>query len=76
MKVSLKIIKASPNNIESIEMEDVASYEVTDKEITVKFNSSTDEKFPLMNNQEGTLGEWFGLETFCTRIGLKIDMSK
>jgi hypothetical protein len=76
MKVAVNIIKHSPNNIEKIELEDVASYEVTDTEIRVKFNGSADEIFPLLNDQEKTRGEWFGIEMFATRIGLKIDMTQ
>lgn len=74
MKVTLNVIKHSPNNIEKIELEDVASYEVTDTEIRVKFNGSADEVFPLLNDQEQTRGEWFGISMFLTRIGLKVEL--
>lgn len=73
MKVIVQIVKHSPNNIEEINLEDVASYEITDTEIRVKFNGSADEIFPLLNNQEQTRGEWFGISIFATRIGLKIE---
>lgn len=74
MKVTFNIVKHSPSNIEKIELEDVASYEVTDTQITVRFNGSADEVFPLLNDQDQTRGEWFGIDGFATRIGLKIDM--
>lgn len=76
MKITFNITKHSPINIEKIELEDVASYEVTDTKIIVKFNGTPDETFSIINNQEGTMGEWFGIESFATRIGLKIDMTK
>src|ERR1700694_3252101 len=76
MKVTLQIITHNPNSIEKIELEDVASYEVTDTEIKVKFNGSPDESFPLVLDEAHTRGEWFGISMFCTRVGLKIDMNK
>lgn len=76
MRVTLNIIKHSPDNVEKIELEDVASYEVTDSEIKVKFNGSPDESFPLMSSETQQNGEWFYLDISATRIGLKIDMTK
>jgi len=57
MKLSINIVKHSPVNVEKIELEDVASYGVTDSKITVRFNGSPDEEFRIINNEEQTIGE-------------------
>ena len=74
MTTTFQIVKHSPNNIEEIKMENVASYEVLDNKIVVKFNGEPDETITLVNNEEGTLGEWFGINIFNTRIGLKVKL--
>jgi hypothetical protein len=77
MKVTIHVIKHSPNSVEKIELEDVSSYEVMDNKIMVHFNGSPDEIISLVKTEENPMqGEWFGMEVFCTRIGLQIDMSK
>jgi len=72
MKVMLHIVKNDPTNIEQIELENVASYEMTDSEFRVKFNGEPDQAFPIINDEGRTRGEWFGIQVFCTRVGLKI----
>jgi len=76
MTTVFQIIKKEPNNITEIKMEDVASYQVLDSAIIVKFNNSADEIIPLLNDDAKTNGEWFGINIFNTRIGLTIDMTK
>lgn len=70
------IVKHTPDNIVEIKMEDVASYQVLDNAVIVKFNNSPDEIIPLVNDDKQTQGEWFGFSSFNTRIGLQIDMNK
>lgn len=75
MKLILQVIKQKPNSVETIQLEDVSSYEVTDNKIIVKFNGSPDEVIALRDLTSQSPEEWFALSTFATRIGLTIDMN-
>lgn len=76
MKIILNTIRKNPNSIQEIILEDVASYEMTENEFRVTFNTTPDEVFPLRDNDGEGKNDWFGVSIFVTRIGLKIDFSK
>lgn len=74
MNVSIRAVKHSPNGIETIELNNVASYEVDDNEIRVKFNGEPDQTFVLTNTETEKNGCWFGLSIFSEKVGLKVSL--
>lgn len=76
MKLCITISRQNPINVEEIKMEDVASWEVDDNYIRVKFNSSPDELISLRGNDGVSQGDWVMITVIGTRVGLKIDMSQ
>lgn len=73
MKVVYNVVRINPNQIEEIVQDDVASVQIDDTNITIKFNNSPDEIIPLRANNGVDIHEWSGLSMFMTRVGLKLE---
>lgn len=73
MKVSIKISRSIPLGVEEIELEDVASYEVSDTQIKVKYNIGDDEVIVLSSDKPE---EWFHMHIEQTKIGLTMEEEK
>lgn len=76
MKLLLHAIRTNPSHIEEIKIEDVASFSVTDNQVTIIYNDQTTEIIPLRANDGEQTHEWSGVSIFATRIGMKVDFSK
>lgn len=75
MKMTVHIVRKGPDSVESIELEDVAMYEMTDSSLTVHFNKSNPSVYSLVLDPN-TPGEWFYVNISITRVGLRINMTQ
>lgn len=74
MTITFNIIRKNPESIEKITCENVASYEVTDLELKIKFNGEPDLVVPLMEEKNGVVTQWFAISSFSELVGLKIKL--
>lgn len=72
MIITIYAAKHTPNCIETIKLDNVASYEVDDNKVVVKFNGEPDQTFMLINTETEKNGCWFSLTIVSEKIGLKV----
>lgn len=76
MKVIFHISKRKSGQVgvEEIVCEDVSSYEFTENQVVVKYNTGKTENFAIRDNGNGD-GEWFEVGTLITRAFMKVGKS-
>lgn len=74
MTIELNIMKHTPTGVEKVILDDVSSYEMNDVNLTLHFNTTPDEVYPLINSETAQPGEWVAVSIFATKVNLKVDM--